>query len=190
MIYNAYVQNKTKLDTQGNESKFVGYNKSSPVNLINFPKKIHPLKNYIVYNLLRHSEIMVTKLTICHLCLKKLRCYDLNSFQLILQQKWVITQKLTKMLRVQIYIILPKKKNRHFFVENFRDYTAQCFYSMRTTPKSYREAINSVDSENWSVVMQQETKTLIETNAYELVSVLPFNMTHFSISSNQILNHT
>ena len=85
------------------------------------------------------------------------------------------------------YPTLEKKKPDYFVDENFKD---RKNYSTQTVLKNNWKAMDSVNSENWQVAMQQEIKSLTENDTYKVVSVFSFKRSHLLTRSDQILNST
>ena len=62
----------------------------------------------------------------------------------------------------------PTEENWIFFVvKNFEFSGVDYCCTMYTIPTNYTDAINSVDSENWILVMWKEFDSLVENNTFE-----------------------
>ena len=167
----AYIDKKSKLNIKADRGIFLGYDKSSPANLVFFPEK----------NKIKRIR-----------CVKFTDAFNFKDENPSYEEDEIIFPQIIKRNdetndcgqsihaddddddadddnKVERYPKRTRRRPDFFVVDNIKDYQIDYCYSMENAPKSYNEAINSPHSEEWKYAMEREIDALTTNNTYTVV---------------------
>ena len=153
-----YIQNKTKLDPCCEKGIFVSYDKQNPAYLIYFPKTMAIKRVRCVKFTDFYDNSSLSKLNKNTEFPEYLIIYDVH-----------LKDNLNTKGEGQIsrYLIRQRKRPDFFVVKSFEFGGVDYCCTLCTIPTNYTEAINSVNSNNWILVMKREFVSFVENNTFE-----------------------